>query len=193
MSNDRVEAPRPHALVDRLLIGTLIFLVALLIGIGIANAATNEIIPSVGLTRAIHGDETATPYAGLALRTGWAPFLKSEVGVAYRQDKFDGGNVKMTSWPVTASLWLSPVPVLYVGGGAGWYNTTTQFAPGTPQLSFTKQKLGTHVGGGLETPLGPGLGLDLNVRYVFLEKDQSGTTSFDRSNWVSTAGIAIHF
>ena len=34
----------------------------------------------------------------------------------------------MTMWPITASLWFTPIPMLYAGGGVGWYQVTLNYA-----------------------------------------------------------------
>ena len=75
-------------------------------------------------------------------------------------------------WPVTASLWLSPHPMLYAGGG-GWYRTTYDLKDKTLFKGITKDRIGLHPGGGVAVPLTPALGLELNGRYVFMQKDNS--------------------
>src|SRR5437868_3343621 len=85
-------------------------MVALLCMVGPRPAAARthgyraEIIPSVGLTRSVDGDE-AKPYVSLALRGPVVPgFLETEFGVAYRHDTFSNGQLTEHSWPITASL-----------------------------------------------------------------------------------------
>src|SRR5438477_4725109 len=100
---------------------------ALAAGRGIVPAHAAEIIPSIGLTRAIHGGDEVAVSEGLALRHTVIPFVRSEIGVAYRSESRDDGHLKVKQWPVTASLYLSPVPTLYAGGGVGWYHTTLDY------------------------------------------------------------------
>jgi opacity protein-like surface antigen len=180
-------------LLNRAVIGALILAAMLLVGVQAARAASNQLIPSIGLTRAVHGDNEVTPYAQVGLRTTWAPAVMTEVGVAYRQDKFNNGDITVKSWPVTASLWLSPFPALYAGGGVGWYQNSVDYSDRVPYDNFTTQKLGLHVGGGFTVPVTPGMGLDLNAKYVFLEKENRNDLSFDASHWTTSAGLAFHF
>ena len=84
-----------------------------------------------GMTRTpTNGDDTRLSY-GVAVRGDIAPMLSAELGVGYRKDELFAGTVESTQWPITASLWAHPLPMFYVGGGAGWYNTTLHY-PKTP-------------------------------------------------------------
>ena len=181
------------SMLDRAVIGGLIAMAVLLVGIQTAQASQNWLIPSVGMTRAIHGDNEVTPYGQLALRTHWAPLLSTELGVGYLQDHFNDNTITQRSWPIQASLWLAPVPQLYVGGGVGWYNNSLSFRDDLGLRNRTTQRFGTHVGGGLMVPLGSSVGLDVNAKYVFLERQQVDFVSFDPSNWTTSAGLAFRF
>jgi hypothetical protein len=162
---------------------------------GIARAV--EIIPSLGFTRSMDtnaGDAKAL--GGIAIRAALLPFLKAEGGIGYRQDSFANDDVKMRQWPVTASLWFSPLPMVYAGGGFGWYRTTLDYRDGLPFENSTSLKTGVHLGGGLEVPIAPRLGLDLNGRYIFMQKgDESAQlpTTFNPDFWTTSVGLAIHF
>jgi opacity protein-like surface antigen len=163
--------------------------------VGIAQAM--EIIPSVGVTKstdASAGDAKA--FGGLALRAAVLPFLKVEGGVGYRQDSFAGGDVKVRQWPVTASLWLAPLPMVYAGGGIGWYRTTVDYPSTSPIKDSTTMKTGVHLGGGVDVPIAPQLGLDLNGRYIFMQKDNNNVqvpTTFNPDFWTLGVGLAIKF
>jgi hypothetical protein len=180
-------------LLDRALIGALLFLLVLLLGVSIARAG--EIIPSVGITKPVDGDDEAKISGGLALRGTIAPFLKSEVGASYRSDEYFGGDLKVRQWPITASLWLTPVPALYAGGGVGWYHTTLDYADALGLENDTSQDFGVHVGGGLDVPIAPSASIDLNGRYVFMQDQESRLipNEFDPDFWSTSVGLAIKF
>ena len=181
-------------LATRALIAGLALVAMVLLGISIANAG--ELIPSIGITRSVHdANSTSQVYGGLALRAGVLPGVKSEIGVAYRSEERLDGNLKVRMWPVTASLWLTPLPVFYAGGGVGWYHTTLDYADNLPLRNETHQSFGVHFGGGLEIPLGPFAGVDLNGRYVFLKKERSQLppAQFDPDFWTTSLGLAIRF
>jgi len=176
------------------------FVAAALLTCGLLLAAPHaraaEIIPSLGMTRTPNaGDDTKISY-GLAVRAGIVPMLAAEIGLGYRKDVLFNGQVESTQWPVTASLWLKPMPMLYAGGGAGWYNTTLHY-PHTPALaSFTTQKFGVHLGGGVSLPILPGVAsVDLNGRYVYLgdQKSDLPPNSFKADYWTTSLGVAFHF
>jgi hypothetical protein len=170
-------------------------LASLAAGAATARAEGLELVPSVGLQRAVKGGNEAKPYDGLALRTRLAPALKAEIGAAYRRDEYASGDFAVKSWPITASLWLSPLSPLYVGGGVGWYNTTVEFAPALGMKDETRQDFGMHVGGGLPLPLAPPLGLDLNGRYILLpvQEDPATPKEWNPSYWSTTLGLSLRF
>jgi len=176
------------------LVATLLVAALALAGAGSAWAV--EIIPSVGVTKsARNSGERARVYGGLALRGSFLPLLKSEIGVAYRNETRLDGNLDVKMWPVTASLWLAPIPTLYAGGGVGWYHTTLDYAETLPVQDETHQEFGMHVGGGLAIPLSGSAALDLNGRYVFMDSQQTQLppTRFDPDYWSTTLGLAIRF
>ena len=181
--------------VARPLAGALVLAAFLTAGAGSSRAM--EFIPSIGVTQSTDSNaEDAQGFAGLALRAPLLPFLKIEGGIAYRQDSFSGGDIKVKQWPVTASAWLSPLPMLYAGGGIGWYRTTVDFDDSIPLDDDTSMNTGLHLGGGLNVPVAPRLGLDLNGRYIFMQESNDNVqvpTSFDPDFWTMSLGLAIQF
>ena len=179
------------ALAGRFLLGAWV-VALLLVGIGIARSG--EIVPSLGITKPADGRSESKLHAGLALRGRLFSTLKGEIGIAYRDESRLDGNLNVRMWPVTASMWLTPLSMFYAGGGLGWYHTTFDYNQALPFQDTTKQKFGVHLGGGLEVPLGP-VGLDLQGRYVFLDK--GGTPlppqSFNPDYWTTSVGLAIRF
>ena len=181
-------------LLDRILIGLLVLLAMLLAGIQAARAA--EIVPSVGFTRATDGDGDLKMFAGLAVRGSVLPMVKSEIGIAYRNDPYMNGDLNVKMYPVTASLWLSPLPTFYLGGGVGFYHTTFDYKETVPVQDKTSQEFGTHLGGGLTIPILPAVAsLDLNARYVRLrDKETPLSPGTVEQSFLSTAlGVAIKF
>uniref|UniRef100_A0A832IAN1 Porin family protein n=1 Tax=Eiseniibacteriota bacterium TaxID=2212470 RepID=A0A832IAN1_UNCEI len=177
---------------QRAAVGALVFLLLLLAGIRAANAG--EIVPSIGIAHSVAADENRT-MLGLELRGNLAPMVKTGIGVGYRsEDAFDGA-LTVRTIPVTASLWLSPLPTLYAGGGAGMYFTTLSFGDAIALPDQSDEQFGWHLGGGMNVPLGPVAALDLHGRYVFLQDEvgapQTGT--FDPDFWMASAGVAIRF
>jgi opacity protein-like surface antigen len=98
-------------------------------------------------------------------------------------------------WPITASLYLSPVPALYAGAGVGWYNVTFDYDDTLPIEDETNQEFGVHLGGGLQVPLAPSAAVDLNGRYVFMREQESPLVpeSFDPDFWATRLGLAFKF
>ena len=184
---------RTLTLLDRAVLGTLVLLTLLLLGMQSAQAG--EVVPSVGLTRNVNSDNEAVMMYGLAFRGALAPFLKSEIGVGYRSESVVDDALDVRQWPVTASLYLTPVPAFYAGAGVGLYHTTFDYASGVPFEDETRQDFGMHVGGGFNVPISPNVGLDLNGRYVWMEDQESPMlpTSFDPDFWTSSLGLAIKF
>src|SRR5204863_2510014 len=107
-----------NTLLRRLVAGAVALILLLLAGISVSQAA--EIIPAVGLSKPVDGDDNGQFFGSLAFRSQFlVPMLKSEIGVGYRQESRFNEQLKIRQWPVTASLYFSPVPVLYAGGGVG--------------------------------------------------------------------------
>ncbi|HTO92157.1 MAG TPA: outer membrane beta-barrel protein [Candidatus Sulfotelmatobacter sp.] len=188
---------RTVRLADRALIGGVVFIVALLLGMEMAHAA--EIIPAVGVSRNADGSGSAKLYTGLSVRTSIIPMVKADLGVAYHTDEVNAGvfTTNATTWPVTLSAWLAPIPFVYAGGGVGWYHTSYSIpgAPGYAAAAATNTTFGTHIGGGFQMPLVPMLSLDLNARYVMLKKsdDSNLPSNYDPKFWSTALGLAIKF
>lgn len=173
----------------------------LLCGLGAFGSATlargAEIIPSLGMTRAVDGGDESRLSAGLALRGTILPFLKDEIAISYRSESRFDGALTLRSYPVTASLWLSPIPTLYAGGGVGFYNTTFDYDQDIVPLvrDETRQEFGVHLGGGLRVPLAPAASVDLQGRYVMMRDQESPLVPerFDPDFWSVNLGLAFGF
>ena len=177
----------------RIVVGSLIALTALLLGAGVGHGA--EVLPSIGLTKSLNGGSDAQVYGGLALRGNLAPLIEGEVAAAYRSESRFNDQLRLRMWPVTASLYLKPVPALYAGGGVGWYHTTYDYKSVVPLADETRQQFGVHLGGGMQVPLGPAAAVDLNGRYVMMRDQQSRLVpeKFDPDFWTTSIGLAFKF
>lgn len=183
-----------YRVMDRIVIGALLLLAMILLGAQSAHAT--EIVPSLGISRAVDSDnDQAKMYGGLAVRSDLMPFVMGEIGAAYRTEERFNGDLKIRQWPVTGSLYLKPLPMLYAGAGVGWYQTTLDYSESSGIKDETTQKFGVHVGGGVQMPLAPALGLDLNGRYVHMQKQESRLVpqKFDPTFWTTSIGLAIKF
>ena len=187
---------RLYGLFDRALIGIVILLVLVLTGVRMANSA--ELIPSVGLTRATEGSADAKMFGSLGVRAGILPAIKGELEVAYRAEDMFDDRLHVSMWPVTASLWFSPISTLYAGGGVGVY--ITKYDYDQEKILFavndeTQQDFGVHLGGGFKIPLAPTASVDLQGRYVMLREKDSPLVpdKFNPDFWMAKAGIAFGF
>jgi hypothetical protein len=179
----------------RQVVGVLVCTALVTATAGLARAT--ELIPSIGVTKSTDSNGgDAKGFIGIAIRAPLMPVLNVEGGIGYRQDSFASNSIKVRQWPVSASLWVLPIPELYAGGGIGWYRTTFDYASNLPVSDFTTSKMGAHIGGGGVMPLTPQLGLDLNGRYIFMQKDDSSLevpTTFNPDYWSLSVGLAIKF
>ena len=160
----------------------------------VGKAQGTEIIPSVGLTRSVDTDETKSDI-GLAIRGTAIPgVLDIELKGQYRKQERFNGQLTERMWPITASAWLTPLRVVYAGGGVGWYHTTLDYnAPSPPDE--TTQKFGVHAGAGVRVPIAPALALDLNGRYVWLQNQETAIfpREFNPDFWDMSLGLGLHF
>jgi len=188
---------KPRAVLGVGAMGALLGALALsaLGAFGAPAAMAAEIVPSVGLTRSVDGDET-NKSVGLALRGSLVPgVLKSEIGASYRSEDQFGGNLKLKMWPITASLLVSPIPTLYGSAGVGWYHTTFDYDEALPFEDETKEEFGVHVGGGVRVPLAPAAAIDLGGRYVMMRDQESKLVpeKFNPDFWTLSLGLALGF
>ncbi|MEO5988573.1 MAG: outer membrane beta-barrel protein [Candidatus Eisenbacteria bacterium] len=177
-------------------VAVLVFVALACMLVPVLPAGAVQLIPSIGLTKAVDdrsGDAKA--YGSLALRSSLAPFLDFELGIAYREQSYFDDQLKLRMWPVTASAWVRPVPTLYAGAGVGYYPTTFDYADAVPIEDSTSDRLGVHLGAGVDLPLGPRLALDLHGRYIMLREQHSRLVpeTFDPDFWNASLGLAIKF
>jgi outer membrane protein with beta-barrel domain len=178
----------------RLLIVTMVTVI--MVSASASTSQAMQFIPSLGFTKSTDANASTGKFSGgVALRAGLLPFLSVEGGIAYRQESFNNGDLKVRMWPVTTSLWLTPVPMLYAGGGVGWYRTSYDYRSTVPSLDKTTSALGVHLGGGLSVPLAPAIGLDLNGRYIFMQQGNGVQfpTQFNPDFWSTSVGLAFKF
>lgn len=180
------------SLLRRGAVGLLVLAIGLAVGLEVARAA--EVVPAFGWMRVKDGSE-AKSFASLALRGNLLPALQTELGIAYRNEERVADALDVKMWPVTASLYVTPVPALYAGGGVGWYHTTFDYDSSVPLADETHEEFGVHLGGGLKVPLAPNAAADLGGRYVMMRDQESPLIPqrFDPDFWVTTLGLAIHF
>lgn len=173
-----------------------LLVLALLAFAGTPAANALQIVPSIGLSKSTDGNGENRTMVAVAVRNGFLPRTQAEIQVGYRSEthEFAGQSFDMKTIPVTLSMWASPVPMLYAGGGVGAYMQAVEYEnnifPANNETQF-----GAHLGGGLRFPLAPMVGLDLQGRYVMLGKKSNELTSgkFDPSFWTASAGVSIGF
>ena len=127
--------------------------------------------PHLGIQRTT-GADGSNYLVGGTLRLKLMPVLGVEGDVCYRQEKFGSGALTIRQWPVTVTGLVYPLPIIYGGLGAGWYNTTFDYAASYNQAGIedeTDQKFGWHLAAGVELPASPNVKLYGDVRYVFLD------------------------
>lgn len=161
----------------------------------VPDAGSAEVIPAIGLSRATERED-AEFYGSLAFRGELAPVLRHEIGIAYRSESRFDDRLNVRMWPITASLWLSPVPGLYAGGGVGFYQVTYDYDQEAIPFDVkddTDQEFGVHLGGGFNVPLSPKTAIDLNGRYVMMREQESRLVpeEFDPDFWNVSLGLAF--
>ena len=191
----RTQKLNPMLPVPRALAAAAALVVVLATGVGVARAA--ELIPSIGVGKALNETDATRPFVGVALRTGLVPFVKTELGVAYRSESRFDDQLTIRMFPVTGSLWFSPLPTMYAGGGVGWYPETYSYDQAkitVPAVNETKQAFGFHVGGGMRMPIPPVAAIDLNARYVMMRPQDTPIVpeKFSPDFWTASIGFSIH-
>jgi opacity protein-like surface antigen len=148
-----------------------------------ASAPAGGLGVRVGRVSVPDTDEDATT-VGAFLRSGRA--LGFEGAIDYRSEDLAGGG-ELRTWPVTASLVLSPVPLVHALAGVGWYNTTLEFPAALNIEKKTESKLGWHVGGGAQVPLFAPVSVVGDLRYAYIDYDfgdaVDAVADFDGGNY----------
>lgn len=155
------------------------------------TAPAVEVVPSIGLTHDLRsGGEHLE--GGLALRAGLGPVMAGEISARYHREDGEPGRESTRVWPVTASLWLSPLGPLYAGGGVGWYNRTIDRSQGHE----IDRDFGAHAGAGFRLPLAPGAALDIGGRYAIVGevgKRLAHPHELKADQWTVSAGLTLGF
>ena len=156
-----------------------------------------EVVPAIGITNSTEdsGDDVKL-FGSLAVRGNIAQALKAEVGVMYRQQSYMSGDLTARMWPITASLYVTPTPQLYLGAGVGWYQTTLDYDEDLGIADDTSQDFGFHVGGGVQVPVAEKISVDLGGRYTFMDNVETELNDLDNLNpdfWTTSLGLAFKF
>jgi opacity protein-like surface antigen len=144
--------------------GLLLIVVAMLWG-GSASANGLGIGARYTFVRNIESHKNTNMIGVLGRLRG--PVIGVEAAIDYRKDDM-GGDVSVTTWPVTATLLIYPFQPIYGLAGFGWYNATVKYPVGASTVSKTTTQLAYHLGAGIEIPVSPGISLNGEFRYIFL-------------------------
>jgi opacity protein-like surface antigen len=174
------------------------FLIIGLIALIVAdvNAQRMTIGPQLGYYNA-RGTDNWAYMIGVTWRLKLNKVLGVEASINNHQENYANNTVTVRSWPVMVSYLIYPLPpVVYGVIGIGWYSLTYDYNQSRFPLLTDEvaQKVGWHVGGGLELPIGPSVKLNGDIRYVFLNYDFQAFPGSDdlKSNFiVITAGFLL--
>lgn len=144
-----------------------------------------------------HNSDQGTWFGGVQARLRMGYFA-AEASIQFHQNRFQGGDVIVTQYPVqlTAFLYLIPEGPIrpYILGGVGWYYTRVDhrgvFA-GIPD--YTDHVFGEHLGGGAELFLAPRFSVDADLRYIFLNPTTDAVIGGSYNYWQITLGANILF
>lgn len=125
-------------------------------------------------------------------------YFAAEASIQFHENEYEHGDVVVSQYPVqlTAFLYIIPEGPIrpYILGGVGWYYTrfdySGQFAS-TPNR--TEHIFGEHLGAGAELFISPGVSLDADVRYIFLNPTTDQVIGRDFNYWQITAGVNFFF
>jgi hypothetical protein len=153
--------------------------------------------PMAGFLRA-RGSDHGAWFGGAVARAYLFPALAAEASISVHQDRFEGGAVRITQWPVQVTGLLFPFAALpvdpYLLAGAGWYYTRVHTRGSFASFKDeTDKTFGAHVGAGVELrPQGPFV-IFGDVRYIWLRPTTDAVEDSDFSYWQVTLGIGFAF
>jgi hypothetical protein len=153
--------------------------------------------PAVGYLNA-RGADRGTWFAGAQARFHFLKYLAAEGSITFHENRYEGGDARVTQYPVQVSGMLYPIPEgqfrPYIVAGAGWYYTRITYTGSLASISNqTEHVFGGHAGAGLELRLSPTTSLDADLRYVFLNPSNSQIKSGDFNYWQVTFGVNFFF
>ncbi len=125
-------------------------------------------------------------------------YVGLEGAVDYHQEDLPFG-VDLKTWPISTSLLIYPIPVVYGLAGVAWYNTTIDYPEEAEFLvdDETDSQLGYHFGVGVEFPISNKVRLTSDVRWLFVDyefeeiPESVGEVDNDLFTW--NAGLVIYF
>jgi opacity protein-like surface antigen len=176
---------------------------------GLSPAFAQE--PAVGIggrMSMVRGDEDLDTdrerFLGGQFRFRLSPRTALEIALDRRSETNEAETVRVSEYPLQASLLLFPVRSVlspYVLGGAGWYWHRQELLGGDEDVELVSTRdFGWHAGIGAELRLGSHAGLHGDYRYTFLDfgsddEDESFLSgllpSYKGSMW--TAGLTFYF
>ena len=156
----------------------------------------------------VRGDEDLDTdrerFLGGQFRFRLSPRTALEIALDRRSETNEAETVRVSEYPLQASLLLFPVRSVlspYVLGGAGWYWHRQELLGGDEDVELVSTRdFGWHAGIGAELRLGSHAGLHGDYRYTFLDfgsddEDESFLSgllpSYKGSMW--TAGLTFYF
>jgi hypothetical protein len=108
--------------------------------------------------------EDNSSMVGAMVRLRHMMFFGLEGAIDSRNEELNDGS-ELRSTPITASVMVFPIPVVYGLAGLGFYRSTLEVAG----EEHTDTQLGYHFGAGVEAPLIPLLKLTGDIRYQFVD------------------------
>jgi hypothetical protein len=156
----------------------------------------------------VSDDGEKTFFGGAHARLRLPLFIAIEGALDYRPSATrtviypsPGTEVDVTTYPMTLSALAYPTPMIYVLAGVGWYNTTIEIKDSgliTGITSETNDNFGSHLGAGLELPVGGNKSVFADIRYVFLDYDTTkldlgDVDELDADYYAIQAGLTFEF
>ncbi len=138
----------------------------------VVNAAERPTSWTFGLgpryTYVMNQETDESSHMGGIFARARSTYLGIEGAIDYHNEDL-GLGVDLKSWPISATILVYPVSIVYALAGLGWYNTTLDFPSESPFEDQSDSNLGYHVGGGVEIPLSPRFSLTSDLRWLFVD------------------------
>lgn len=153
--------------------------------------------PAGGYLQA-RGADHGTWFAGAQARFHFLKYLAAEGSITFHENKYQGGDARVTQYPVQVSGMLYPIPDgqfrPYIVAGGGWYYTRITYTGTLSGISNqTEHVFGGHAGAGLEIRLSSTTSLDGDIRYIFLNPTNTQVKNGDFNYWQVTFGLNFFF
>ena len=127
-------------------------------------------------------------FGGVQGRLFLAEWVALEGSITFHQSDFLDGDVEVTQYPVQVTGLFFPLPDWEIRPyglfGAGWYYTRTTYHGALSAFDTeSDHTFGFHIGVGAEFEVNPGIRVNADIRYIFIDEPGVDNSQLEDEEW----------